>query len=470
MNNLLLMTDSYKASHWLQYPEGTEYVFSYIESRGGKHDKVLFFGLQIFIQEYLMKPITQENIDEATEFFAMHGEPFNKEGWEYILNTYEGFLPVEIKAVPEGTILPVKNALVTIQNTDPKCFWLPSYLETMLLRAVWYPTTVATNSYNIKKIIKQYLEETGDVNELPFKLHDFGARGASSNETAGIGGAAHLVNFKGSDTVMGALFARKYYGEQMAGFSIPAAEHSTITSYGREGEVDAYRNMIKQFAKPGAIFAVVSDSYNIFNAVENIWGEQLKTEVINSGATLVIRPDSGDPVDICTWIVQRLDDKYGSVVNSKGYKVLNNVRIIQGDGVTANVIEAVLQSCKTLGFSASNIAFGQGGALLQGVNRDDQKFAMKCSAIFVNGAWRDVYKDPVTDQGKQSKRGIQYVYATANKQVFTTSDMFEVTEQYEMLLQPVYVCWQNVTSKEVEVYVSTIKWSEVLENTNQEYN
>lgn len=233
-------------------------------------------------------------------------------------------------------------------------------------------------------------------------------------------------------------------------------------------------NMLDKFATPGAVFAMVADTYNVFEFCEMLGSDpEIKSRIEAHGATgglVVIRPDSGDPIDICTWIVQRLDEKYGSVVNSKGYKVLNNVRIIQGDGVTASVIEAILQSFKSLGFSASNIAFGQGGALLQSVNRDDQKFAMKCSAIFVNGVWREVYKDPITDQGKQSKRGIQYVYATQNKQVFTTSDMFEVTEQYEMLLQPVYVCWQNVTSKEVEVYVSTIKWSEVLENTNQEYN
>ncbi len=264
--NILLKTDSYKASHWLQYRPGTEYISSYIESRGGKWDETVFFGLQIFLKEYLTTPITQEMIDEAAEFWSAHGEPFNKDGWEYILKKHGGMLPVRIQAVPEGTVVPTSNVLVQVVNTDPKCFWLTSFLETALLRAVWYPTTVATNSYQCKKLIWNALEKSSDdpSGEIGFKLHDFGARGVSSGESAAIGGAAHLVNFLGSDTVEGILCARKYYNESMAGFSIPAAEHSTMTSWGgEEGEIDAMRNMLRNFAKPGSLVAVVSDSYDI---------------------------------------------------------------------------------------------------------------------------------------------------------------------------------------------------------------
>lgn len=403
--SIILNTDSYKVSMFKQYPAGTTGVYSYIESRGGRYDRTVMFGLQAFIKEYLLEPITQADIDVADEILTAHGEPFNRAGWQYILDTHKGYLPVVIRAVPEGTVVPVKNVLATIENTDPECFWLTTYLETALLRAVWYPTTVATQSYTIKRVILDYLEKTGDPSLIDFKLHDFGARGVSSLESAGVGGAAHLVNFMGSDTVTGVLYAREYYNAGVAGFSIPAAEHSTITSWGRDNEVDAYRNMLNQFAKPASIVAVVSDSYDVFNAASKLWGEELRQQVIDSGATVVIRPDSGDPETVCRRLVQILHDKFGAVKNSKGFYVLNNVRLIQGDGVNENTIRNILGSFMAYGYSADNIAFGMGGALLQQVDRDTQKFAMKCSSAQVNGEWIDVQKDPVTDSGKKSKAG-----------------------------------------------------------------
>ena len=413
--NILLNTDSYKVSMFKQYPAGTTGVYSYIESRGGRYDSTVFFGLQAFIKEYLLEPITQADIDIADEILTAHGEPFNRQGWEYILRTHGGFLPVVIKAVPEGTIVPVKNVLATIENTDPECYWLTTYLETALLRAVWYPTTVATQSKAIKNVIAEYLEKTGDISGINFKLHDFGARGVSSWESAGLGGAAHLVNFMGTDTVSGLLIAREYYGAGIAGFSIPAAEHSTITSWGRDKEVEAYRNMVTQFAKPGAIVAVVSDSYDVFNAAEKLWGEQLKAEVVASGATLVIRPDSGDPVAVNRQLIEILGEKFGYTVNDKGFKVLNNVRLIQGDGVNELSIRSILGAFMAMGWSADNIAFGMGGALLQQIDRDTQKFAMKCSSVQVNGKWIDVQKDPITDSGKKSKAGRVQLYKSGGE-------------------------------------------------------
>ena len=403
--SIILNTDSYKVSMFKQYPAGTTNVYSYIESRGGRYDKTVFFGLQAFIKEYLLEPITQADIDIADEILTAHGEPFNRAGWQYILDQHNGYLPVVIRAVPEGVVVPVKNVLATIENTDPECFWLTTWLETALLRAVWYPTTVATQSHKIREVILDYLERTGDPSTIDFKLHDFGSRGVSSMESAGIGGAAHLVNFMGTDTISGVLFAREYYNAGISGFSIPAAEHSTITSWGRDGEVDAYRNMLNQFARPGSIVAVVSDSYDIFNAVGKLWGEELRQQIIDSGATVVIRPDSGDPDVVCRKVVQILGDKFGYTVNSKGYKVLNNVRIIQGDGVNEHTIRTILGGFQAYGWSADNIAFGMGGALLQQLDRDTQKFAMKCSSIEINGEWRDVMKDPITDPGKKSKAG-----------------------------------------------------------------
>ena len=191
--NLILNTDSYKTSHYLQYPPGTEYVSSYIEARGGDYDQTLFFGLQMFLKSYLVAPITQDCIDEADEVLTAHGVPFNRKGWQYILEQHGGYLPIEIQAVPEGCVVSVSNVLVQIQNTDPECFWLTSYVETALLRSVWYATTVATRSKACRDVIAQALEETAEnLDGLDLKLQDFGARGASSNESAGIGGVAHL--------------------------------------------------------------------------------------------------------------------------------------------------------------------------------------------------------------------------------------------------------------------------------------
>jgi nicotinamide phosphoribosyltransferase len=209
----------------------------------------------------------------------------------------------------------------------------------------------------------------------------------------------------GTDTITGVLFAREFYNAGIAGFSIPAAEHSTITSWGRDGEVDAYRNMLNQFARPGSILAVVSDSYDIYNAASKLWGEELRQQVIDSGATVVIRPDSGDPVEVNRRLIEILGEKFGYTTNAKGFKVLNNVRLIQGDGINELTVRSILGAFTAMGWSADNIAFGMGGALLQIVDRDTQKFAMKASSACINGEWVDVVKDPVTDSGKKSKAG-----------------------------------------------------------------
>lgn len=408
-NSIITNTDSYKFSQYNQYPEGTTNVYSYVESRGGTWKQTVFFGLQIFLKEYLSNRITQDDIDIAEQIVTAHGEPFNREGWEYILRQHGGKLPLRIKAVPEGTVIPVKNVLATVENTDPNCAWLTSYVETALLRAIWYPTTVSTNSYESKRIILEYLKKTGDESLIDFKLHDFGFRGVSSFESAGIGGLAHLVNFQGTDTVAALLYGKEYYGIDMAGYSIPAMEHSTVTSWSREGEVDAYRNMVKIYGKPGSVFACVSDSYNIYDAC-HMWGTDLKDDVINSGATLVVRPDSGFPPDVVAKCLEILDSYYGHTVNDKGFKVLNHVRVIQGDGICQDMIDRILYRAMVAGYSADNIAFGQGGKLLQSVDRDIQKFAMKCSSIVVNGVQRDVYKSPITDMGKESKKGRVTLY------------------------------------------------------------
>lgn len=406
--NRILDTDSYKTSHYLQYPPATERVFSYLESRGSDrpYQSSVFFGLQYILKEYFEDPISYDEFYEAAALVPKHMVPFNNDGWQRLISKHHGRLPLRIRAVPEGSIVPLHNVLMTVENTDPEFAWLTSYFETQLMR-LWYPVTVATQSYYLKRLIYSHLEKTADdpANEILFKLHDFGSRGVSSAESAAIGGAAHIVNFRGTDTIIAMRLLRDYYNAEISAYSIPAAEHSTITSWGKDREIDAYRNMLKQYAKPGSMLAVVSDSWDIYNAVEHIWGEALRKEVIDSGATVVIRPDSGDPVEVVSKVTNLLAQKFGTVTNTKGFKVLNNVRVIQGDGVNPDSIAAILENLTGQGFSASNIAFGMGGALLQKVDRDTLKFAFKCSAIMIDGEWQDVYKDPVTDSGKRSKRG-----------------------------------------------------------------
>lgn len=451
--NLLLRTDSYKVSHWLQYPPGAQTIYSYIESRGGLFSHSVFFGLQAYLREYLATPVTIADIDEAESLFAAHGVPFHRAGWLHLVEKHAGRLPIRIRAVEEGSVIPVKNSLLTIENTDPEFYWLTSYLETEMLRAIWYPTTVATLSAMVKSIILEHLEKTSDdpLGQIPFKLHDFGARGVSSLESAALGGMAHLVNFQGTDTVTALLAARRYYDDPMAGFSIPAAEHSTITSWGKEHECEAYRNMLQQFAKPGKLVAVVSDSYDIYHACEHIWGKELRDAVVRSGATVVIRPDSGDPTETVLRVAQILARQFGTTMNSKGYHVLNYVRIIQGDGMNFQSIAECLAKLCQQQFSADNIAFGMGGGLLQQVNRDTMKFAMKCSAIQVQGRWRDVFKSPVSDMGKASKAGRLVLVQSAQGEMSTKRLEQSLASDTE-LLQTVYQdgqCLKTTSFQEV---------------------
>jgi len=447
--NIILLSDSYKISHWRQYPPGTEYVYSYFESRGCDRegwDSVCFFGLQYFIKRYLLgQVVTKEKIDEAEALFQMHfsGDGvtpnttnFFKEGWEYILEKHGGKLPVHIKAVPEGMVIPNKTVLFTMVNTDPKCFWLTNFLETLLVQ-VWYPMTVCTNSRYQKIAIHKYLELTGNQEwAIPggttYKLNDFGFRGVSSVESAALGGVSHLVNCLGTDTVQSLVFAQKYYNhEGAAGNSIPASEHSTITSWGVEGECDAMKNMLEAY--PEGLVACVSDSFDVWRACRDYWGTTLKDKIksrCDDGkfGRLIVRPDSGDPATTCKAILEILCEQFKEEVTttSTGHKLLPPyIRVIQGDGVDYESIPLILQALADAGFAADNIAFGSGGALLQKVNRDTFKCAFKCAEITVNGTARDVFKDPITDKGKASKKGRLTLQRAEDTADFTDDDKYK---------------------------------------------
>ncbi|MDP9076686.1 MAG: nicotinate phosphoribosyltransferase [Bacteroidota bacterium] len=417
--NLILLADAYKYAHHKLYYPGTTQIYSYLESRGGMFDETVFFGLQYFLKEYLQgQAFTQQDLDEAEGFLLQvfgRDDVFDKSKFQYILDKYDGRLPVKIKAVAEGTAVPVSNVLMTIENTDPECYWLTNFLETLLMQ-VWYPCTVATLSNQVRKVVTQFYEETataGSEAGIDFVLNDFGFRGVSSVESAKIGGAAHLLNFSGSDNLAGSGMAIKYYDAQKVyGLSIPATEHSICTLLGRDGELEVFKHILRTF--PTGTIACVSDSYNIFKACKEYWGEDLKAEILNRKGTLVIRPDSGDPVMTLLEIFEILFDKFGYVVNEKGYKVLPpQVRVIQGDGVNYEAIKTMYAALKEHGISAENLVLGMGGALLQKVDRDTQKFALKCSSAIINGKQVSVEKAPtemdangnITESFKKSKAG-----------------------------------------------------------------
>jgi len=409
MTNIINLTDSYKFSHFNQYPKGTEKIHSYMSSRGGEYEEMVFFGLKYYLDRYLSNPIDLDHINMANELAKEHGVPFNREGWKYIYLNHAGKLPIKIKALPEGSIFKPHEVILTIENTDPKCAWLVGWVETLIMK-LWYPITIASKSLAVKKMLQGYWDKTSDNPEgVDFAYHNFGDRGSSSVESAAIGGVAHLTQFKGTDNFNALNLAKEFYPDLM-GFSIPATEHSTVTSWGKENEFEMIENYLEIY-KESPIIACVLDSYDIYKAVDFVTSGVMKEKIESDDYPIfVIRPDSGKPMEVITDILNILeknDVKY--TVNNKGFKLFKKYRIIWGDGVNPSGINNILDVITQMGYSAENFAFGSGGDLMQKVNRDTCKFAIKASAIKVNGEWRDVYKDPITDQGKTSLRGRQVV-------------------------------------------------------------
>jgi nicotinamide phosphoribosyltransferase len=360
---------------------------------------------------------------------------FPVEQWKYIVNEYGGHLPIKISALPEGTLIKGSNLMLKVESTDEVVSWVATFIETQLLR-LWADITVSTNSYRLRESIRGYLAQTHDnpENVLPFMLHDFGSRGVSSRETAGRMGLAHLVNFKGTDTVMALKYAKDYYGCKMAGYSIPAMEHSTVISWGRAGEKNAYANFINRYGQPGAIFAMVVDSYDEDNAVQHIIGKQLKDQILACDAKMMVRPDSGVPKVMVMKMLGYLDDIFGSTLNKKGYKVLNNVGVVQGDGVNKESINDILQAVIDAGYCVSNVVFGMGGALLQLVGRDDFRFAFKPCLIEHNHKPMGISKSPKGDSQKKSKGGDLDVIRDDNGELVTIDRMFDDTDKPSQLV------------------------------------
>lgn len=466
-DNLIIMTDSYKMTHHVALPDKLEESYAYLEARGGEMPYTVLTMLQYYIKKYLAGVrITPEKIEEARRKNIAHFgfDCFNADMWYYIWEKHGGKLPLEIKAVPEGTPVAIKNVLVTIKNTDTepdKCAALVNITETLILK-LWASNTVATYARLVRTLIKKYHKLTSDAPEflIDFMHHDFGYRGVSSEETARILGTAALsTGFVGTDTMGALVLAEDYYNEPMAGFSVIATEHSVVCSYGvRDKEPVAYKTIIEKVkklcadVKPASgviILSLVSDTYNIYNVCKRILPD-LKEEFIgwtnNHGIPIkiVVRPDSGDPAtvlfgyhhsgkyayDIKTLetinrialdmnisdaeagelvdkgIMQILMEEFGFTVNSKGYKVLHpQIGVLQGDGVNYKMIQSMYKIMIRQKLDIMNLVFGSGGKYLQAHDRDEQGYATKVIHVIINGEGICVQKNPITDAAKKSKKG-----------------------------------------------------------------
>lgn len=444
LDNPILNADSYKTCHFTFMEPGTNRIVAYISPRiGGEYKTVIHFGLQAYLIKYLSQVVTKEMIDQAEVFLTAHGEPFNRAGWEYILNKYNGKFPLRVRAVPEGMRIPYGNATVVVENTDYEnmdeqtAAFLATYVETGMLRAGWYGSTVATQSYEMRKLLLEFLEETGDPSLIPFGIIDFGSRGVSSKESSEIGGAAHLAagNF-GTDNLLGIAHSMVYYNKtDVTGYSIQATEHSVTTARGKDGELAFFREVIAKVT-PTKPASLVIDSYDMNRAIKYV-GVDCKEQLIATGGTLRLRPDSGVPYKVVLSTIKKLDKYFGHTVNAKGYKVLHpSVRVIQGDGITLKMMRKILQVLKDAGYSADNVNFGSGGFLLQQVNRDTCRYAMKASYVEVNGVGKKVNKQPKTDMTKASKGGLLEV-VRRDGQIITV-EAHEVLETDELLLEEVF--------------------------------
>ena len=414
--NIILNQDSYKFSQWKMYDPKMQYMYSYFEPRvGAKHSRITFFGLRYIIRKYLSgKVVTKEKINEAYEVCKRHfgsEDLFNLKGWNYILEKHGGYLPIRIYAIPERVEVEPSNVLFAVVNTDPNCAWLVNFLETMLMQ-VWYPCTVASEAAAMKRMIDyHYNRSCESLQGSEFAVHNFGLRACTCPDAAAIASAAHLLYFKGSDSISGIPFLQKYYDiKDVECYAPPASEHSVMTSRGRENEFKVFSDILDAY--PEGVVSVVIDSYDAHNFVSD-YAMQLKDKILKRNGKTVFRPDSGDPVSESLDVVERLDAIFGHSTNKRGYKVLNpKVGVIWGDGIDRSGMDAILTNIEEHGWAANNVVFGCGGKLNQCVNRDTERMACKCSAACIDGMWVDVFKDPITsnrkgDFTKHSKRGLQ---------------------------------------------------------------
>eukprot|EP00835_Amoeboradix_gromovi_P003574 NODE_242_length_13076_cov_0.518379.p3 type:complete len:435 gc:universal NODE_242_length_13076_cov_0.518379:5107-6411(+) len=404
----IILTDSYKMAHFSEYPE-CEKMVAYGEFRKplDKDDnRIVFYGIRYWIK-IIAKQWTLEDVSKCEIFLSTHniGEPypFPRDLFISFINECDGHFPVEIEALDEASVIypHVPVFQITALNKYSK---LVTFLET-LLTMIWYPCNVATISRHTKSAIDLYYSKTvdeGSFSSIHTKLHDFGFRGCTSVDQSVIGGVAHLLNFTGSDTLSACYYAQFELNKgRPVGFSIPATEHSVMTAW--QSEEAAIRNMIEKYGE--GVYACVMDSYDYVEALSSVLPNIAK-EKTAKGGYLVLRPDSGDPVTTVLQALDASDKVFGSVLNSKGYKVVQGCGVIQGDGISKSIVLDILKAAESKGYSAENISFGMGAGLLQKHNRDTMSFATKlCFIEYSNKTVKHVMKSPKTDDSKTSLPG-----------------------------------------------------------------
>ncbi|HPZ86476.1 MAG TPA: nicotinate phosphoribosyltransferase [Flavihumibacter sp.] len=464
----LLLKDGYKVGHKFQYPAGTSLVYSNLtprKSRNPDMENVVFFGLQYFIKEYLIKQFNEEFFNRPKEevMKAYRRRIDNYLGKDSI--TYDhiaalhdlGYLPIEIKALPEGSLVPMKVPVFTIRNTKPAFFWLTNMLETIVSAITWKPCTSATTAFHYLRVFTQYAHDTvgEDKSFLPWQGHDFSFRGMSGVEDALMSGAGHLLSFAGTDTIPAIDFLETYYNadadNELVGGSVPATEHSVMCMGTQDGEIKTFERLITE-VYPIGIVSVVSDTWDFWQVITEFL-PQLKTKILARNGKLVIRPDSGDPVKIivgdpdavpgspafkgaieCMW------ETFGGSITEKGYKLLDgHIGLIYGDSITLERQKAILEGLKQKGFASYNVVLGIGSFTYEYVTRDNFGFAMKATYGEVDGGGRDIFKDPKTDDGtKKSARGLMQVYRDKSTGKLALKDQCSWQEEAQGELQPVF--------------------------------
>lgn len=464
--------DAYKVGHMSQYPNDTEFIYSVMQLRSNKvYERTPIIGLQYLLKEYLSQAIEKKEIDTLIEELKIMGI-YHEDIKEKLYSLLElGYLPLKIKAIPEGSIVELPNAVCTIENTVEGFHWVVGFFETLLLKW-WSALTTASCSLKYREIIDKYFDKTSDNEAIkPFLVHDFGSRGCMSMEGASFTGMAHALSFYGSDTIASIPLIRKFYGAtEMIISSVPASEHSIMCSFGREEELEAFRNMLRLY--PTGIVSIVSDTYNWYNVMDNFTLD-LKEEILNRDGKTVFRPDSGNLIDIICGTIQEpiedlenysakelggiraLDKVFGHTVNSKGYKVLNTkVGLIYGEGMFHERYEKTLEILEHLGYSAENLTIGVGGILRAG-HRDTLGVAFKATCVKRKGKdWTPIMKDPVTDSGKKSYTGFVGVEKIGGR--YVTKPLKEVKED------------QLITVFENGKLIKDFKWEDIKEKFNKE--
>lgn len=436
----ILLKDGYKVGHKFQYPEGTTLVYSNLtprKSRSSEVDEIVFFGLQYFIKEYLIHQFDEHffqrpKAEVLKEYARRMDNYLGKDSitYKHIGDLHDlGYLPLEIKAIPEGELVPMKVPIFTIKNTSPEFFWLTNMLETVLSAILWKPCTSATTAFEYVRNFTRYAHETvgADLSFVPWQGHDFSFRGMSGIEDAVMSGAAHLLSFTGTDTIPAIDFLEQYYNadceKELIGGSVPATEHSVMCMGTQGDEIGTFERLISK-VYPAGIVSIVSDTWDFWQVITDFL-PRLKSQILARDGKVVIRPDSGDPVKIivgdpaapvgspeykgaieCMW------ETFGGIITDKGYKLLDShIGLIYGDSITVERQIAILEGLRLKGFASYNVVLGIGSYTYEYVTRDTFGFAMKATYGEVNGVGRDIFKSPKTDDGtKKSAKGLMQVY------------------------------------------------------------